>query len=90
MGKKDEKAPLCRDFSQLELSRPRKREIRPRDWAFPENVWAKMQTTQKQQIGVSITDKGVTAWQKLPNITVHYWENLQTGARMGFKFVSPP
>jgi RHS repeat-associated protein len=42
------------------------------DPAFPENVWAKMQW-------VHTTPDG-------ENITIHYWQNLQTGERTGFKF----
>jgi hypothetical protein len=42
------------------------------DPAFPENVWAKMQW-------VHTTPDG-------QNITIHYWQNLQTGERTGFKF----
>jgi hypothetical protein len=60
-----------------------------KDPRFPEAVWAKMQHVHKTPIGVSITDKGVAAWSYGQTIAIHYWQNLQTGARIGFKFVNP-
>jgi hypothetical protein len=42
------------------------------DPAFPENVWAKMQWVHTDPDG--------------QNITIHYWQNLQTGERIGYKF----
>ncbi len=43
-----------------------------KDPKFPEAVWAKMQHVHKGPGG--------------ERIVIHYWENLQTGARQGFKF----
>jgi RHS repeat-associated protein len=59
-----------------------------RDPQFPEAVWAKMEHVHRTPIGVSITDKGVAAWSSGKTITIHYWQNLETGARTGFKFTS--
>jgi hypothetical protein len=42
------------------------------DPKFPENVWAKMQHVHENPGGTQTV--------------IHYWENLQTGAREGFKF----
>jgi RHS repeat-associated protein len=42
---------------------------------FPENVWAKMQWVHDNPDGTSTT--------------IHYWQNLQTGQRIGFKFKDP-
>ncbi len=43
-----------------------------KDPKYPEDVWAKMQHVHRNPDGTKIT--------------IHYWENLQTGAREGFKF----
>lgn len=43
------------------------------DPAYPSDVWAKMQSVHFDQ-------------QTGRNIVIHYWKNLQTGAREGFKF----
>jgi hypothetical protein len=42
------------------------------DRRYPENVWAKMQHVHRHPDGTQTV--------------IHYWENLQTGAREGFKF----
>jgi hypothetical protein len=42
------------------------------DPKFPEDVWAKMQHVHEHPGGTQTV--------------IHYWENLQTGAREGFKF----
>jgi hypothetical protein len=42
------------------------------DPAYPESLWAKMQHTHYNPGGSTTV--------------IHYWENLQTGARHGFKF----
>jgi hypothetical protein len=42
------------------------------DPRYPENVWAKMQHVHPHPDGTQTV--------------IHYWENLQTGAREGFKF----
>jgi len=60
-----------------------------KDPRFPEAVWAKMQHVHRTPIGVTITDKGASAWAYGKTITIHYWQNLETGIRTGFKFVSP-
>ena len=39
---------------------------------YPEKVWAKMQHTHTNHGGSTTV--------------IHYWENLVTGARTGFKF----
>ena len=42
------------------------------DPKYPENIWAKMQHVHEHPDGT--------------RTVIHYWENLQTGAREGFKF----
>jgi hypothetical protein len=42
------------------------------DPMYPEDIWAKMQHVHENPDGTKIV--------------IHYWENLQTGAREGFKF----
>lgn len=42
------------------------------DSKFPEDVWAKMQHVHEHPGGTQTV--------------IHYWENLQTGVREGFKF----
>jgi len=42
------------------------------DPKFPEDVWAKMQHVHEHPDGTQTV--------------IHYWENLQTGAREGYKF----
>jgi hypothetical protein len=43
-----------------------------KDPRYPADVWAKMQHCHETPTG--------------PPIVIHYWENLVTGAREGFKF----
>lgn len=42
------------------------------DPRYPEDVWAKMQHVHRNPDGT--------------NIVIHYWENLESGVREGFKF----
>jgi hypothetical protein len=42
------------------------------DPQYPDNVWAKMQHVHQNPDGTQIV--------------IHYWENLLTGVRQGFKF----
>jgi len=43
-----------------------------KDSRYPEDVWAKMQHVHEHPSGTKTV--------------IHYWENMQTGAREGFKF----
>ena len=43
-----------------------------KDPAYPEEIWAKMQHVHEALDGES-------------KIVIHYWENLETGLRTGFK-----
>jgi hypothetical protein len=43
-----------------------------KDPKYPENLWAKMQHVHQHPDGTQTV--------------VHYWENLETGLRHGFKF----
>jgi RHS repeat-associated protein len=59
------------------------------DPLFPEDVWGKMQHTHESPFGMSITDKGIVPWSSRDTISIHYWLNLETGAKIGFKFKNP-
>jgi RHS repeat-associated protein len=54
-----------------------------RDPRYPENLWAKMQHVH---VHPEVTDPYGNVLQEMQTTVIHYWENLLTEFREGFKF----
>jgi RHS repeat-associated protein len=54
-----------------------------KDPRYPEDVWAKMQHTHEHP---ELLDAAGNLLQEAKTTVVHYWQNLVTGLREGFKF----